>query len=143
MILLLSRPGSTNIWLCVMFERMRRYGLKINPLKCNFGVSAGRFLGFIVHEHGIPVHLKKVESINKLEERTCKRDVQKLLWKVNYLRRFISNLVGKVESFMPLVRLKHEKDFAWGAEQSPIHPYSEHPRLTKCFDSVSQCNPMS
>jgi hypothetical protein len=32
------------------FEKMRRYGLKMNPLKCAFGVSAGKFLGFIVHE---------------------------------------------------------------------------------------------
>ena len=32
------------------FERMRRYGLKMNPLKCAFGVSAGKFLGFIIHE---------------------------------------------------------------------------------------------
>jgi hypothetical protein len=87
----------------VTFERMWKYGLKMNPLKCNFGVLAARFLGFIVHEHGIQVDLKNVESINKLEEPTCKRDVQKLLGKVNYLRRFISNLIGKVESFLPLV----------------------------------------
>ena len=26
-------------------ERMRQYGLKMNPLKCAFGVSAGKFLG--------------------------------------------------------------------------------------------------
>jgi hypothetical protein len=25
-------------------ERMRQYGLKMNPLKCVFGVSAGKFL---------------------------------------------------------------------------------------------------
>jgi hypothetical protein len=34
-------------------ERMRRYGLKMNPLKCAFDVSAGKFIGFIIHEHGI------------------------------------------------------------------------------------------
>jgi hypothetical protein len=27
--------------LCLAFERMRRYGLKMNPLKCAFVVSAG------------------------------------------------------------------------------------------------------
>jgi ribonuclease HI len=79
--------------------------------------SAGKFLGFIVHEHGIEIDPKKVEAIQKLEGSTCKRDVQKLLGKNNYLRRFISNLAGKVESFTPLVRLKHETDFRWGAEQ--------------------------
>jgi hypothetical protein len=39
------------------------------------------------------------------------------LGKVNYLRRFISNMAGKFESLLPLVRLKQEKDFAWGALQ--------------------------
>jgi hypothetical protein len=47
-------------------ERMRKYGLKMNPLKCAFGVSAGRFLGFIVHEHGIEIDPKKVEATGKL-----------------------------------------------------------------------------
>jgi hypothetical protein len=95
----------------VTFEKMRKYGLKMNPMKCSFGVSTSRFLGFIVHEHGIQVDLKKIESINKLGEPTCKKDIQKLLGKINYLRRFISNLAGRVEAFLPLIRLKHEKEF--------------------------------
>ena len=37
-------------------ERMRQYGLKMNPLKCDFGVSAGKFLGFIIHEKGIEIY---------------------------------------------------------------------------------------
>jgi hypothetical protein len=96
------------------FERMRKYGLKMNPLKCAFGVSAGRFLGFIVHEKGIEVDPKKIEAIRRIDEPACKKDVQSLLGKVNYLRRFISNLPGRIESLLPLVWLKHEKDFAWG-----------------------------
>jgi hypothetical protein len=66
-------------------------------------MSVGCFLGFIVHEHGIQIDPKKVESIRKLEEPTCKRDVQKLLRKINFLRRFIVNLAGKVDSLLPLV----------------------------------------
>ena len=31
------------------FEKMRKYGLKMNPRKCAFAVSAGKFLGFIIH----------------------------------------------------------------------------------------------
>jgi hypothetical protein len=55
-----------------------------------------------------------VESLNKLVEPTCKRDVQKMLGMVNYLRWFISSLAGKVETLLPLIQLKHEKEFAWG-----------------------------
>jgi hypothetical protein len=101
----------------VLFKRMGKYGLKMNRLKCNFGVSAGKFLGFIVHEKGIQVDPKKVLSLSKLEEPTCKRDMQKLLGKVNYLRRFISNQAGRVETFLPFIRLKHKKEFVWGPEQ--------------------------
>jgi hypothetical protein len=32
----------------VVFERMMKYNLEMNPLKCMFGVSAGQFLGFVV-----------------------------------------------------------------------------------------------
>jgi hypothetical protein len=71
-------------------------------------------LGFIVHEQGIQIDPKKVEAINKMEEPTCKRDVQKLLGKINYLRRFIANLAGKIDSFLPLLKLKHKEEFRWG-----------------------------
>jgi hypothetical protein len=52
--------------LCLALERMRRYGLKMNPLKCVFGVSAGKFLEFIIHEHGIEIDPIKIESINNV-----------------------------------------------------------------------------
>jgi hypothetical protein len=48
-------------------ERMRRYELKINPLKCAFDVSVGKFFGYIIHEHGIEVDPTKIESINKVQ----------------------------------------------------------------------------
>ena len=35
------------------FDLLRKYGMKLNPLKCAFGVSAGRFLGFMVTQRGI------------------------------------------------------------------------------------------
>jgi hypothetical protein len=60
----------------VVLERMRQYGLKMNPLKCAFGVSVGRILGFVVHEHGIQVDPKKIESIRNLGEATWKKEVQ-------------------------------------------------------------------
>jgi hypothetical protein len=85
---------------------MRSYGLKMNPLKCTFGISAGKFLSFIVHEHGIYIDPKKMESIAKSEEPTCKRDVQMLQGKINYLRRFIGNMASKVDAFLPLIQFE-------------------------------------
>jgi hypothetical protein len=45
-------------------REMRKYNLKMNPLKCAFEVSARKFLGFVVHKKGIEINPKKVESIN-------------------------------------------------------------------------------
>jgi hypothetical protein len=88
-----------------------------DPLKCAFGVTSGKFLGFVVHEHDIQIDPKKIESISKIGEPVCKEDIQKLLGKINYLRHFISNLAGRVKSLLPLIRLKHEEEFTWGVEQ--------------------------
>nr|CAE04993.2 OSJNBb0093G06.1 [Oryza sativa Japonica Group] len=63
------------------FERMRRYGLKMNQLKCAFGVSAGKFLGFMVHERGVEINPKKIEKIRDFKAPICKKEVQKLLGK--------------------------------------------------------------
>jgi hypothetical protein len=60
-------------------------------LKCAFRVTSGRFLGFIVHEHGIQIDPKKIESIGKIGEPVCKKDAQKLLGKINYLRHWFSS----------------------------------------------------
>jgi hypothetical protein len=98
-------------------DRMKKYGLQLNPLKWAFGVTSGRFLGFVVHERGIQINPKKIESIGKIGELVCKKDARKLLGKINYLRHFISNLAGRVESSLPLVLLKHEEEITWGVEQ--------------------------
>jgi hypothetical protein len=92
-------------------ERMKKYGLRMNPLKCAFGVTSRWFLGFILHEHGIQIDPKKIESIKKIGEPVCKKDVQKLVGEINYLWCFISNLAGRVDSLLPLVQLKHEEEF--------------------------------
>jgi hypothetical protein len=72
------------------FDKMCRYGLKMNPRKYAFGVSAGKFLGFFIHEHGIEIDLDRIKSIRNVGPPTCKVEVQKFLGKVNYLRRSIS-----------------------------------------------------
>jgi hypothetical protein len=97
--------------LCLALERMCRYGLKINPLKCVFGLSADKFLGFIIHEHGIEIDLTKIESINKVKPPQCKNDIQKFIGKLNYLRQFISNLSKKISTFAPILQLKNEVEF--------------------------------
>jgi len=74
------------------FERMRQYGLKMNTFKCAFGVCAGDFLGFVVHKKGIEINHNKTKAIKETRAPTTKKELQSLLGKINFLRRFISNM---------------------------------------------------
>jgi len=81
------------------FERMTKYGLKMNPLKCAFGVRACDFLGFVVHKKGIEINQNKTKAILEIKPPSTKKEIQSLLGKINFLRRFISNLSGRTKVF--------------------------------------------
>ncbi|XP_059658641.1 uncharacterized protein LOC132304963 [Cornus florida] len=95
------------------FERMRIHKLKMNPLKCAFGVSAENFLGFLVHKRGIEVDQNKVKAIINARAPANKKQVQRFLGEVGFLRRFISNHAGRVHVFSTLVKLKSHEKFHW------------------------------
>ena len=42
------------------FDTFYSYNMKLNPSKCAFGVTAGKFLGFMVSQRGIEVNPNKV-----------------------------------------------------------------------------------
>ena len=65
-----------------VLERTRRFGLKMNPKKCAFGVSAGQFLGFLVHERGIEIGLKSQEAVKTMKPPTTNKELQKLIVKL-------------------------------------------------------------
>jgi hypothetical protein len=89
----------------------------MNPKKCAFGVSADQFLGFLVHERRIEIGLKSQEAVRTMMPPTTKRELKQLIGKINFVRRFISNLFGRNEPFMELVKIKANKEFRCGAEQ--------------------------
>jgi hypothetical protein len=89
----------------------------MNPKKCAFSVSAGQFLDFLFHEWVIEIGLKSQEAVRTMVPPTMKRELQQLVGKINFVRRFISNLSGRIDSFMDLVKIKADEEFHWGAEQ--------------------------
>ena len=45
------------------FDTFRQYHMKLNPSKCAFGVSSGKFLGFMVSHRGIKANPDKIQAI--------------------------------------------------------------------------------
>ena len=92
---------------------MRYHQLKLNPLKCAFGVRAGNFFGFLVHQRGIEVDQNKAKAIASGNAPQYKKELQKFLGQVNYLRIFISNMTSKTKEFSDLVKVKDMEEFRW------------------------------
>jgi len=100
-----------------VLECTRKHGLKMNPNKCAFGVLAGQFLGFMVHQRGIEISRRSIDAIGKVVASTNKTKLQSLISKINFISRFISNLSGKIRAFSPLLKLKADQEFVWEKEQ--------------------------
>ena len=45
------------------FDTLQAYNMKLNPNKCVFKVTAGKFLGLMVSQKGIEVNLEKIRDI--------------------------------------------------------------------------------
>jgi hypothetical protein len=92
----------------------------MNPNKCTFGVSAREFLGFQEHEGGIEVGKKSMKAIDEVVPPTNLKELQSLLGKINFVRRYISNLSQRVLPFSPLLTIKKDQKFVWGDEQQKV-----------------------
>ena len=42
------------------FAVLRKYWMKLNPLKCAFRMASEKFLGFMVNHRGIEANLEKI-----------------------------------------------------------------------------------
>ncbi|KAM1206144.1 hypothetical protein FF1_006824 [Malus domestica] len=95
----------------VVFERLRKYNLKMNPLKCAFGVTSGKFLGFIVKHRGIEVDQSKIKAIQSMPEPRNLHELKSLQGRLAFIRRFIFNLAGRCQPFSRL--MKKDVLFVW------------------------------
>ena len=98
-----------------VFERCRVFKLRMNPLKCAFRVSFGKFLGFLVHSRGIDVDLSKAKTIATMKPPATVKELKNFLGKVSYIQRFIPSLASIISAFAKL--LKKGQSFEWGEAQ--------------------------
>jgi hypothetical protein len=71
-----------------VFETLRKYGMSLNPEKCVFRVTEGKFLGFQISSRGIEVNPDKVKAVLDMDPPRTVNEVQRFVGRVNYLGRF-------------------------------------------------------
>ena len=58
------------------FAVLRRCQMKLNPLKCAFGVASEKFLGFMVNHRGIEANQKKIQALIDMRSYSKMKEVQ-------------------------------------------------------------------
>jgi hypothetical protein len=96
------------------FANLNRYNIKLNPLKCMFGIPVGQLLGYLISERGIEANPEKIQALLMMQEPTNPRGVQQLAGRVAALSRFIAKLGEKALPFYQL--LKKSDKFTWTIE---------------------------
>ena len=57
------------------FTVLRRYRMKLNLLKCAFGMASGKFVGFMVNHRGIKANPKKIQALIDLRSPSKTKEV--------------------------------------------------------------------
>jgi hypothetical protein len=94
------------------FETLRQYRMKLNLSKCVFGVSSGKFLGFMVSQRGIEANPNKIKAVLEMTPPRTVKEVQSLTGRVAALNRFFSRATDKCLPFFKMLR----KAFTWTDE---------------------------
>ena len=81
------------------FDTLRSYNMKLNPGKCAFGVTVGKFLEFMVSQRGIKANPDKIRAIIEMTPPRNMKEVQSLNGKVTALNRFILRATDKCLPF--------------------------------------------
>ncbi|KAF8093398.1 hypothetical protein N665_0383s0030 [Sinapis alba] len=93
------------------FDTLNKYGLKLNPAKCTFGVTSGKFLGYIVTKRGIEANPKQISVVLDLPDPKTSREIQRLTGRVAALNCFITRSTDKCLPFYEFLR--GNKRFFW------------------------------
>ncbi|XP_056169085.1 uncharacterized protein LOC130138612 [Syzygium oleosum] len=87
-----------------LFDRLRRFKLRLNPAKCMFGAKSRKLLGFMVSSRGIEIDPSKVKAICDLKPPSTVKEIRSLLGRLNYVARFISQLSETAKPFFKLLK---------------------------------------
>ena len=98
----------------IVFDRLRKHGLKMKLKKCEFFRVEVSYLGFIVSADGIKPDPSKVSAIQEMAPPTCVKEVRGFVGVVSYYRRFMPKLSALASPLYDLT--KKNARFKWTSD---------------------------
>ncbi|GJS21707.1 reverse transcriptase domain-containing protein [Tanacetum coccineum] len=98
------------------FDNLRRINMKLNPKKCSFGVTEGKFLGYMVTSEGIRANPTKTKDIAEMQSPKTWGEMQSLAGKLAALNRFLSRSAEKSLPFFETLKditKENKHDYRW------------------------------
>jgi len=83
----------------IVFERLRKHKFHLNASKCSFGISSGKFLGYMILHREIEVNPDQIRAINDLRPPQNSKEVQRLTGMTAALNKFISQSADRCRPF--------------------------------------------
>jgi len=79
-----------------VFLTCRKYGISLNPKKSLFGLEEGKLFGHIISKDDIRIDPDRIQAILQFPFPRNIKELQAFLGNINFLRRFIPNLVEQI-----------------------------------------------
>ena len=111
------------------FQVLREYNMKLNPAKCAFGVSARKFLGFIVNNRGIEANPDKIKAVLDMPPPSNIKEVQRLTRRIAALSRFVSKASDKCQPFFQVLKKSFQWDTHYKEAFSALKTYLSSPPI--------------
>lgn len=73
--------------------------MRLNPLKCTFGIASRKFLGYIINSRGIYANPKKIKDLIKMRFPKKSKEVHNFRGWVIALNRFVYRAIDKYIQF--------------------------------------------
>ncbi|GMH30167.1 hypothetical protein Nepgr_032010 [Nepenthes gracilis] len=93
------------------FEVLCVHQIKLNPSKCIFEVSSGKFLSFIISHWGIEVNPEKIKAFTNMTPPWNVKDVQWLIGRLIALSHFLAKPGDKYQPFFKTLRGTKANEF--------------------------------
>uniref|UniRef100_A0A2N9FJ14 Uncharacterized protein n=1 Tax=Fagus sylvatica TaxID=28930 RepID=A0A2N9FJ14_FAGSY len=117
-----------------LFQRLKKYQLRLNPNKCAFGVTSGKLLGFIVSGRGIEIDPAKVQAIRSMPAPKTEKEIRSFLGRNQLYSSLHRTAYGNLRASVQVAKKRCEdKDVpSFYTSQSKKHPWAA------CWDNKTR-----